>query len=293
MPSDLWEFARSSYQSLFRRPTGAAGALLADIPMFSRLDERFTNRVARCLRPRSPKGGVVIIELGGNSKDLYLIQEGTVRVEIQTATGDAQVTDLGPDSCFGDVHLLSDIRAHISATAVTDCELLVLTKRRFEKLTRGHTELRDAIWASFKAAVLVDALATVPLLSSLTSDNLVELAARFEWRSFVSGSVLFYQADYGNEFHVIRRGMARVIVTQSDGAKVERHLHEGDFFGELALLGDGTRQATVRAGTDLETFVLSRDAFRDLLSRFPELEDRINAEKKGYVLPRSGGRGAG
>ncbi len=271
----------------------AVGTLLADVPMFSRLDEPFTNRVAKCLRRRSSKSGDVIVEPGGNFKDMCLIQEGTVRLEIQTATGEAQVTDLGPGSFFGDVHLLSDVRAHISATAVTDCELLVLTRRRFEKLTGGHPELREAIWASFKAAVLVDVLATVPLLSSLTGDDLVELAARFEWRSFVSGSVLFYQADYGNEFHVIRRGMARVIVTQSDGAKVERHLHEGDFFGELALLGDDTRQATVRAGTDLETIVLSRDAFRDLLRRFPELGERINAEKKGYVLPRSGGRGEG
>ena len=172
----------------------AVGTLLADVPMFSRLDEPFTNRVAKCLRRRSSKSGDVIVEPGGNFKDMCLIQEGTVRLEIQTATGEAQVTDLRPGSFFGDVHLLSDVRAHISATAVTDCELLVLTRRRFEKLTGGHPELREAIWASFKAAVLVDVLATVPLLSSLTGDDLVELAARFEWRSFVSGSVLFYQA---------------------------------------------------------------------------------------------------
>ena len=139
--------------------------------------------------------------------------------------------------------------------------------------------------AELQSAVLVDVLAKVPLLSTLSRDEYVRLAHEFEWRTSVGGTALFLQADYGDEFHVIHRGMARVIVTQSDGSKVERHLHQDDFFGELALLGDSERRATVRAGTDLETFVLRREAFLDVVKRFPELRERMAIEQKKYVLP--------
>ena len=96
------------------------------------------------------------------------------------------------------------------------------------------------------------------------------------------------QADYGDEFHIIHRGMARVIVTQADGSKIERHLYQGDFFGELALTGDSERRATVRAGTDLETFVLKRSTFLKLLDSHSELRQRITLEQERYVLPMSG-----
>jgi CRP-like cAMP-binding protein len=257
--------------------------------MFSTLDPKFVATVARCVQSRAYAAGSEIIDPSGDSRDLYLIRSGTVRIEIESATGDKHVADVGSNSFFGDANLLSDLRAHISASAGTDCDLLVLTRAKFDRLTKDHPELRDGIWQSFKAAVLVDMLAKVPLLSTLSRDELVRLAHEFEWRTSVGGTALFLQADYGDEFHVIHRGMARVIVTQTDGSKVERHLYEGDFFGELALLGDSERRATVRAGTDLETFVLRREAFLDVVNRFPELRERMETEKKRYVLPKRRG----
>lgn len=51
------------------------------------------------------------------------------------------------------------------------------------------------------------------------------------------------------------------------------------------MLGDSERRATVRAGTDLETFVLRREAFLDVVKRFPELREQMAIEQKKYVLP--------
>ena len=285
MPFDVREFGSKLSLGLLRSTSAQSRDLLGKVPMFSGLDPKFVATVARCLRPRDYAAGSEIIDRSGDSRDLYLIRSGTVRIDIGSETGDKHVVDLGSGSFFGDVNLLSDLRAHISADAVDDCETLVLTRSRFDRLTRNHPELRQAIWQSFKVAVLVDVLAKVPLLSTLSRDEYVRLAHEFEWRTSVGGTALFLQADYGDEFHVIHRGMARVIVTQSDGSKVERHLHQDDFFGELALLGDSERRATVRAGTDLETFVLRREAFLDVVKRFPELRERMAIEQKKYVLP--------
>jgi CRP-like cAMP-binding protein len=270
-------------------PSAESRDLLAKVPMFSALDPKFVATVARCLQSRAYAVGSEIIDPSADSRDLYLIRSGTVRIEIESTTGDKHVVNLTSGSFIGDINLLSDLRAHVSASAVTDCELLVLTRGRFDRLTREHPGLGEGIWQSFKAAVLVDVLAKVPLLSTLSRDELVRLAYEFEWRTSVGGTALFLQADYGNEFYVIHRGMARVIVTQPDGSKVERRLYEGDFFGELALLGDSERRATVRAGTDLKTFVLRREAFLDVVNRFPELREHMETEQKKYVLPKRRG----
>ena len=66
------------------------------------------------------------------------------------------------------------------------------------------------------------------------------------------------------------------------------YLYPGDFFGELALIGDSERRATVRAGTDLETFVLKRSTFLKLLDSHPELRQRITLKQERYVLPTRG-----
>jgi CRP-like cAMP-binding protein len=64
---------------------------------------------------------------------------------------------------------------------------------------------------------------------------------------------------------------------EKDGKEIRR-LGPGDFFGEIALLSDTCRRtATVTATTPLRFFVLTRQAFRGLVSRTPEIEDKVTA----------------
>ena len=112
------------------------------------------------------------------------------------------------------------------------------------------------------ATDIVDALARVPLLSSLDRKHLQKLSSDFAERSYEPGAVVVREGDdQGVGFFVVADGHATVTV---DGKEVAT-LGPGDYFGEVALLGDRVRTATVTASTDLRCLVMTAWVFRSFV----------------------------
>jgi CRP/FNR family transcriptional regulator, cyclic AMP receptor protein len=93
----------------------------------------------------------------------------------------------------------------------------------------------------------VEALQRVPLFSDLNKHELKRIAGVFKQRRFAAGETVIQQGSGGAAFFVIDSGEATVLV---DGRK-RRVLKAGDHFGELALIDEGTRTATVTASSEL------------------------------------------
>jgi CRP-like cAMP-binding protein len=117
----------------------------------------------------------------------------------------------------------------------------------------------------------VEALSAAPLFQGLSDKELTELAKRTEDLDFPAGKVLVHEGEVGSEFYVIMEGEAEV--TQ-DGAVVATH-GAGDFFGELALVEDVPRNATVTATTPLRCFMLTRGRFLHVLDEHPDVERKV------------------
>jgi CRP-like cAMP-binding protein len=111
----------------------------------------------------------------------------------------------------------------------------------------------------------------MPLFSSLTFDERVELAARTQVREFNQGQHVMHQGDGGYTFFVIESGTADVFV---DDAQV-RSLGPGDFLGELAILGDGYRTASVVATSPMQLLAFFGLEFRRLEDEHPALAEKI------------------
>jgi CRP-like cAMP-binding protein len=117
-----------------------------------------------------------------------------------------------------------------------------------------------------------DALARSPLFRTLSRPQLVELAKSTEDMEVEKDKVLAREGDFGQEFFVIVDGEVSV---SKDGQELRR-LGPGDFFGEIALVWDSARRtATVTAVTPLRFFVLTRQSFRGLIGRHPEIEQCV------------------
>jgi CRP/FNR family transcriptional regulator, cyclic AMP receptor protein len=116
-----------------------------------------------------------------------------------------------------------------------------------------------------------DALGLCPFFAGLSRKELGELAKRTEDLEVEAGKALAREGEPGSEFFVIVEG--EVSVTK-DGQEI-RTLGPGDFFGEIALIEDRPRTATVTAKTPLRFFVLTRQNFRSLLQQQPELEEKV------------------
>jgi CRP-like cAMP-binding protein len=91
---------------------------------------------------------------------------------------------------------------------------------------------------------------------------------------FPAGAVIVRQGDAGQTFYTIASGTAQVEV-RANGHRRTSELGPGDFFGEIALLQNVPRTATVRALEPLTVYVLSRDDFQELQDRAAEFKESM------------------
>jgi len=107
----------------------------------------------------------------------------------------------------------------------------------------------------------VDALRRVPLFAGLDDDELAQVALLFKERHFASGETVIMEGSEGAAFFLIESGEANVAVHGSERA----NLGPGDHFGEIALIDEGVRSATIAAATDLVCYGLTLWEFRPLV----------------------------
>jgi CRP-like cAMP-binding protein len=110
-------------------------------------------------------------------------------------------------------------------------------------------------------------LKEVPFFSSLKKKELELIARQADEIDVPAGKVLAKQGDLGDEFYVIESGSADVA---RDGERINE-LGPGDFFGEIALLEEDRRNATVTATTPMELIVMTRSSFRGIDKAMPHL----------------------
>ncbi len=116
-------------------------------------------------------------------------------------------------------------------------------------------------------------LAEVPLFGSLSEAELAEVAARFEVKAVEPGVRLVGEGATGSSFFVLREGEVSVTV----GGEEIASFGPGDFFGEMALLREGRRSASVTTTSPVRVLVLFGDDFRYLQATFPGVAAEIEA----------------
>jgi len=125
--------------------------------------------------------------------------------------------------------------------------------------------------ALFSRDTKVEALKRAPLFEGLSRKQLTELAKVTEDVDFNAGKVLCREGERGQEFFVIMEGEAEV-------TRNGKHLatrRSGEFFGEIALVADVPRTATVTAKTPIRFFVLTHRRFLRLLDGQPGIERKV------------------
>ena len=117
----------------------------------------------------------------------------------------------------------------------------------------------------------VDLLRRVPLFAGIEPARLKLLAYTSDVVTYRASQVLFKMVDVGDAAYVIIKGDAEVIISSDKGEFPIAVLHDGDFVGEIAILCDTPRTATVRAKTELKALRIRKEPFFELLHQFPEM----------------------
>ncbi len=124
----------------------------------------------------------------------------------------------------------------------------------------------------------VDLLRKIPMFAKIDPAKLKLLAFTSERMKYANGDVLFKQGDAGDAAFVIIAGEAEVSIDTDKGPLVVAQLHDHDFVGEIAILCDVPRTATVTARTPLEALRITKDLFFRMVKEFPEIAVEVMRE---------------
>jgi CRP-like cAMP-binding protein len=125
----------------------------------------------------------------------------------------------------------------------------------------------------------VDLLQRVPLFSDLDRKELERIAASMKERTFSEGETVTAEGSSGVGFFLIESGNAKVTI----GGEERRRLGPGDYFGEVALLNETARTATITAETDLKCYGLTSWEFRPLVETHGSIAWKLlQAMSKSY-----------
>ncbi len=125
----------------------------------------------------------------------------------------------------------------------------------------------------------VELLQRVPLFSDLDRKELERIAASMKERTFSEGDTVTAEGSSGVGFFIIESGSAKVTV----GGEDRRRLGPGDYFGEVALLNESARTATITAESELKCYGLTSWEFRPLVETQPSIAWKLlQAMSKTY-----------
>jgi cAMP-dependent protein kinase regulator len=175
---------------------------------------------------------------------------------------------------FGELALMYNApRAATVISAESGCTLWALDRVTFRRILMESTFARRRMYESF--------LEEVPLLSTLTPYERSKIADALETKKYRPGDVIIKEGDPGHSFYLLESGEADAFKESS--SESVKHYEKGDFFGELALLNDAPRAASVVAKTDVKVASLGKSAFQRLLGPVESIMRRTT-----YVGVKSG-----
>ena len=115
------------------------------------------------------------------------------------------------------------------------------------------------------------ALRKIPLFRGVDDQKLRLLAFMSERTRFEAGEALMEEGDYGDVAYIILSGEADVVIRSPSGEQLVATVGKNDFVGEIALLIDVPRTATVRSRTTLVALAIQKEHFFKLLTNFPDM----------------------
>ncbi|MEE8276919.1 MAG: cyclic nucleotide-binding domain-containing protein [Alphaproteobacteria bacterium] len=124
----------------------------------------------------------------------------------------------------------------------------------------------------------VELLRNIPLFAKVEPSKLKLLAFTSERMTFEPDQVVFKQGDMGDSAYIIVEGEADIMIDSPAGPINIASMSRNDFFGEIAILCDVPRTATVRATTKLVTLRISKELFFRLITEFPQMSVEIMRE---------------
>lgn len=233
--------------------------------LFSSLDDESFQTIINALQEKPiPAPNMRIISQGDSGDFFYVVEKGDFDIYVHPS-GSIQpgadgmgkkVTTIGPGGGFGELALMYDAPRAATVTSASKGGLLwQLDRTTFRRILMDSSHQRRKMYEGF--------LEEVPLLSTLKGPERAKIADALSSQKYPAGTHIIKEGDPGDAFYLLESGEAEAYKAGIQGPV--KQYERGAYFGELALLDDKPRQASIVAKTEVKLARLDRAGFKRLL----------------------------
>ena len=259
-----------TFGDLLKRPGNTVNSLLqkirTNVPIFSGLTTLQLREMMIDADVHLKASGETVFERNEFTNTLYAVVEGSVEIQVDE-NDPSQTVGLGQGEFFGEMGLIAGRRRTATVRTAQESFLIEVPRRTMIKIINSV----EAVERAMNEAAMVRQLRTF-LSPNLSDAALADALETAELRTYKMGEPLFMEGDPGDGVHLIRRGSVTVSRDIDGREVVLSYVAAGNYIGEMALLNDAPRNATIRAAIMTETLWMEAGKFKALLESAPDLK---------------------
>jgi len=243
--------------------------LIAILPrsfLFHSLEPKDLQVVALAMRgPIVLEPGVRLINEGQSGDHLYVVQDGTLQCAKMINGMETVVQNCVQGDLFGELALLYNCPRAASVISYSASIVWELDRETFNNIVMDSVQR--------KRTVYTDVLKRVPVFSKMSEGDMANIIDVLKLEIYASGSVIVRQGEQGNHFFIVLEGEVLASKESLDSPSPICMTHgAGDYFGELALMQNTPRAATVVAcSPEVKVLSMDRSTFKRLMGRFDDV----------------------
>ena len=248
------------------------------VPLISSLTQLQLRELLMESEIHRPEEGAVVFKQNDYTNSFFSIVEGNVTVELMDQKGQLVKFELVKGDFFGEMGLLSGRRRSATIRAGLRTLLLETPRRSMLKLLASVESVRKTL-----DAVMMKRAVRQYLSQSLPEHEVDYLVASATLKRYAANDVLFSEGDTADGLYLIRRGSVTVSRQIAGKEIVLSYVAAGNYVGEMALLSDAPRSATVRAAVPTEIIMLEAKRFIEVMSSNSTVQARMGAQSMEHI----------
>ncbi|NBR16320.1 MAG: 4Fe-4S dicluster domain-containing protein [Gammaproteobacteria bacterium] len=252
-------------------------AMQQRIPLFTEVNPLIFRELILGSTIHVLKPGEVVFKRNDYTNSFYTIFNGGVDIQIDD-NDPAKRISLALGQFFGEMGLLSGRRRTATVLAGKDCVLIETPRRDVLKLLSSVDAARAVIDQTFILRAIQSGFAP-----QAKTAELLPIAAKSKLNRYKAGQVVFSEGDEADALHLVRSGSLAVLRSVGGREIVTSYVAAGNYVGEMGLMGNTRRSATVRATVVTETISLDANTFAELLQKNSALRAELEATVRQRV----------
>jgi len=275
---DIKDYVKPVYPKETKDATDRIRSVLRNNPkmqvLLGHIDDSGMDDIANAFKDYVASVGDTLIKQGDEGDSLYIIDSGEVDIFVAwpgpngkpPVDKGTKVLTCGADSLFGELALLySAPRAATAIVSSAKCRLWQLDREPFKLLLMQKSQQQQELYQGW--------LTEVDIFKSLNTYELSRLSDLLTSTLFDEGEEIVKQGEHGDKFYILEDGNCNAYLQGHDGEElVKEYSQKGEYFGEIALLKDEPRRATVRAvGEGASVLSISKEDFTIVLGPIQDI----------------------